>query len=306
MAVYKQNYRPYGGSLTDQRWRFMILPRYSIRGVFESRLITAFFTLCFLPHVVAMGMIYLRNNFAALAALGIPPGSSLNIDGEFFLYLFTIQTFMSFFLVMFIGPGLISPDLANNALPLYLSRPFSRKEYILGKLMVLAALTSFITWIPGLFLVVIQTNLAGLSWLWDNMRVVVGIFVGSWIWILTISLLALALSAWSRSKPVAIVSMFGVFFFGAALGTAADELLRLQGTGTLLNLAYTMRMLWEWLLTGNQPYTIVERVREAAEVEGFIRTPGMPGWAGLISICVVCGVCLFLLTKKIRACEVVR
>ena len=40
----------------------------------------------------------------------------------------------------FIGPGQVSPDLANNALPLYLARPFSRVEYVLGKMSVLLVL----------------------------------------------------------------------------------------------------------------------------------------------------------------------
>ena len=31
------------------------------------------------------------------------------------------------------GPSLVSPDLANNALPLYFCRPFSRTEYVVGK-----------------------------------------------------------------------------------------------------------------------------------------------------------------------------
>ena len=47
----------------------------------------------------------------------------LKIDGNFFLYLFATQTYLSFLLVTFVGPGLIAPDVANNALPLYLCRP---------------------------------------------------------------------------------------------------------------------------------------------------------------------------------------
>jgi hypothetical protein len=39
---------------------------------------------------------------------------------------------LALFLAAFIGPGLISPDLHNNALSLYLARPFSRAEYVLG------------------------------------------------------------------------------------------------------------------------------------------------------------------------------
>ena len=54
-----------------------------------------------------------------------------------------------FFLAAFVGPGLISPDLSHNGLPLYLARPFSRAEYVLGKMSVLVGLMSLMTWIPG-------------------------------------------------------------------------------------------------------------------------------------------------------------
>ena len=138
MAVYKRSYARYDGTLTERRWRFTILPRYAFRTVFESKLLTSFFTMCFVPHVIALVFIYVSHNLATFELLA-PRGPSqiaevLPVDGAFFIILFRAQSLLSFFLVSFIGPGLISPDLANNALPLYLSRPFSRSEYVLGKL----------------------------------------------------------------------------------------------------------------------------------------------------------------------------
>src|SRR5258707_13066390 len=50
------------------------------------------------------------------------------------------------------GPPLVSRDLRNNALPLYLCRPFTRTEDVLGKMSVLLILLSAITWIPQLLL----------------------------------------------------------------------------------------------------------------------------------------------------------
>ena len=49
-----------------------------------------------------------------------------------------------------VGPVLVSPDLVNNALPLYFSRPFSRAEYVLGKVSVLALLLSLVGGVMGL------------------------------------------------------------------------------------------------------------------------------------------------------------
>ena len=300
MAVYKRNYKRFEGQLTDHLWRFTILPRYSLQTVFESKLVTAFFTLCFLPHLVALILIYLKYNIGALGALNLGFLQFLKIDGTFFLTLFTAQTYLSFFLVTFVGPGLIAPDLANNALPLYLSRPFSKTEYIFGKLSVLLILTSLITWIPGLLLVAVQTNQAGFSWAWDNLRISGGIVAASWTWIVTISLVALALSAWVRMRPAAIFSLFGIFFITGSFGLVANTILGLDpAVGVVIDLRATMRTLWSWLLTGQDSYGLTfER--------GRLIDSHVPAWISPVVLLVFCAVSLLLLVKKIRASEVVR
>src|SRR5262249_38644697 len=128
MAVYKRSYKRFEGSLTDRRWRFTILARYALQTVFESRLLASFSTLCLAPHLIALILIYLRNNPGALGALDLQFLRFIEIDGTFFLRVFTVETYLSFLLVTFTGPNLIAPDIANNALPLYLSRPLSKQE----------------------------------------------------------------------------------------------------------------------------------------------------------------------------------
>jgi ABC-2 type transport system permease protein len=297
MAVYKRTYSRYTGSLTDERWRFTILPRYALKTVFESKLNMLLFMGAFLPHIVATILIYLRSHLDALMALA--PGAAqgiqfLNIDGSFFMTVFMIETVASFFLVAIIGPGLVSPDLGNNAMPLYLSRPFSRTEYVLGKLSVLVGLTSLITWIPGLILIGVQTSMVGFSWLWDNTRILAGVVIGSWIWIVTISLLALALSAWVKWKPVAVASLFGVFFVAAGFGTVANLMLDMRW-GILINIANAMIMLWRWFFMKEPTYRLGSPPFET-----------MPAWTGFLTMIAVCGIALFMLGKKVRATQVVR
>jgi ABC-2 type transport system permease protein len=300
MAVYKQNYKRYQGSLTARFWRFTILPRYAFQTVFDSKLMTSFFSFCFLPHLIALILIYLKYNAGALSNLQVQPLQLLEIDGNFFLYLFAAETYMSFLLVTFVGPGLIAPDLANNALPLYLSRPFSRREYIAGKLTVLMVLTSLVTWIPGLFLVAVQTNEAGLGWLWNNIRLPLGIVAGSIAWSLTISLVALALSAWVKMRPAAIFSLLGVFFITGAFGRMANNILDLDpALGNVIDLNATMRTLWSYLFLGQTSYGMTI-------IRGRLADSHVPAWVSPAALLAFCGLSLFLLVKKIRACEVVR
>src|SRR6266850_2560080 len=168
MAVYKRNYQRYAGPLTNTPWRFTILVRYAVKEVFDSRLFTAFFSLCFAPTFAALFIIYFSHSVEALRALGLPPVARVDINNTFFMTILDIQTTLAFFIAAFLGPNLVTPDLANNALSFYLSRPLTRTEYVLGKLLVLLGLTSLITWIPSLLLFNFQAALEGGSWLGNN------------------------------------------------------------------------------------------------------------------------------------------
>jgi len=289
MAVYKQTYKAYHGAITNVRWRFAILTRYAFKTAFESRLLISFYVLCFVPPVIAAGLIYVRYNAEAIAQLGLSGADLIPINGLFFNMLFRIQTAMTFLLVTFIGPGLVSPDLSNNAISVYLSKPLSRREYVIGKLAVLLTLTSLVTWVPGLILVALQTDLAGRSWFWENSRIAVAIFAGSWLWILTVSLLSLAASAWFKWKPLAAAAMLGIFLVAAGFGTFANNVLELERQwGLLLNMSTVIAMIFDWLF------------------EGLTERGNIPSWAALASLGAFCAVSLWLLHVKIRACEVVR
>ena len=73
----------------------------------------------------------MQHNASALSLLGVQQGARglISINVTFFMSLLGWQSMLALFLASFIGPGLVSPDLANNALSLYLARPFSRVEY---------------------------------------------------------------------------------------------------------------------------------------------------------------------------------
>src|SRR6202050_4670635 len=170
MAGYKQSYRGYDGPLTPAWSRFLILPRYAFEEMRRSRFFTMFFLVTMLAPLIFGLIVYAEHNLSVLKMLG-GRGDLVPIDARFFL-------------AAFLGPGQISPDLANSALPLYLARPFSRAEYVLGKMSVLLILMSIMTWIPGLLLFILQASLEGNGWFTQNLRIAGAIFFGAWIWIL--------------------------------------------------------------------------------------------------------------------------
>jgi ABC-2 type transport system permease protein len=285
MAVYRRNYKPYAGRLTPEWSRCLVLFRYSRRNLFRSKFLTGLFVVCFFYPLVCALMIYLAHSASFLQQLGLPAGV-LSIDNKFFFNFISVQGVFAFLLTAFAGPGLISPDLANGALPLYFCRPFSRAEYVLGKSSVLAILLSQITWVPGLVLFAMQAGLAGASWTWSNLWIAGSLILSSLIWIAILSLLAMALSAWVKWRIVAGALLLGVMFFGAGFAQAINGVLRTD-SGHFFNVAYLMGTVWNALFQVDSRHAI----------------PVAQAWVALL---IYCAICLGLLMRKVRAYEVIK
>ena len=286
MAVYKRSYRAYTGRLTPEWSRFYILTRYALRNLFRSKFLTAAFVLCFFGPLVCLIGVYLNHNASVLSLLHARANQIINVDGKFFLGFLGMQGGLAFFLTAFIGPNTIAPDLSNGALPLYFCRSFSRAEYVLGKLFALFYLLSLITWVPGLILFGIESNLSGLAWMWENRSLGIGIFLASAIWILMISLISMALSAWVKWRIAAGALLLGVMFFLSGFGAAINAVLR-SNIGNYIN-----------------PGALITRV--SADLFGVDSQIEISAWSAWVGLLVMCGLCVLLLSKKVRAFEVVR
>ncbi len=185
-----------------------------------------------------------------------------------------------------VGPSLVSPDLVNNALPLYLCRPFSRTEYVLGKMTVRAGLLSLATWVPGLSIFAVQCSLAGWDWTVDNAWIGGALLVGMMMWVLLLSLIALAISAFVKWRIAAGALLLGIFVAGAGFGTALNEIVRTE-YGSLVNLTLVMYTIWSGLF-------------------GLAPDTGLTVWEAWTVVAVVCAGCVWMLSKKVRAFEVVK
>lgn len=287
MAVYERSYKRYDGSITPQWSRFWVLTRYAFKQAFHSKLYIAFFAVSFLPALVVGSIIWLANNaniLNLLAEMGVVD-QLLVVDDRIFGVLMGWQYFFAFFNALIVGPGLVSKDLANNSLPLYLSRPFTPAEYVLGKLSVLAFLLSSMTWASCLILFLLQSSLASDGWMWEHASIAGAIIISSCLWVLTVSLLALALSAWVKWRPVAAFLMLMVFATGAFLGGLIDFLFKVEWGG-MINLVLAIRAVWRGLL-------------------GLPTDGGVTPFLGWLALLALSAFSLFLLHRKVRAYEVV-
>jgi ABC-2 type transport system permease protein len=292
MAVYKRTYKAYAGPVTPAWSRFMVLARYGLSTLFESKPFTAFVVLCLVPFLAFLVFVYVVHNAAVQAVLNVRLGPKALVDNLFFFRFMAVEAWMAFLLTAWYGPGTISKDFANHGVQLYLSRPLSRAEYLVGKVTVLAILLSSTTWIPALLLFLVNAQLAGRHWGWDNLWIAGAIIVSGLLWIALVSLLSMALSVWVRWRIAATALMFAVFFLLPGLGEAMNLVLRFQW-GKLLNLAFVITTIWGHLfLTAPQ-----------LRFTGFNVIPLWSAWVTVLTVCIFS---VWVLNLRLRAREVER
>jgi ABC-2 type transport system permease protein len=288
MAVYKRGYNRYRGSVQGRWARMMVLPRFAWRRLFQQRLVVLLLVASMIWPIICATFLYMGNNLDLLKGMQLGEGFMGFIRGNntFFLYFMNVQAVFTVFLAALTGPGCIAPDLANNALPLYFSRPITRTEYALGRLVTLMGLLSIVTWIPGLILFGMQAAMAEASWFSENWHIGTALLCGFLLWILLVSLVAMTGSAYVKMKAVAGGLVFGFFFLLAGAAGVINLVFNDQW-GNVINPTWTARRIWHALL-GTDP-------------------PAGPG-ALLCFIILAAGIVLLslILRHKLRPVEVIR
>jgi len=293
MAVYKRRYNPYSGTLTPQWSRFFVLTRYAFAELFKSRFFVILLILSLVPILFFAGYIFVANNKTVQLLMQMRSAGLFSVENEYFIMVMIAQTQAAFLLNCWVGPVLIAGDLTNGALPLFLSRPFSRADYVLGKLAVLGLLLSAVTWIPGLLLFSLQAGLARNGWIWSHMWMVVPIIFCSAIWILMLSLISLAVSASVKLRIVATGVIFISFFVPAGLGEMYNSIMDTYW-GRLLNFTEMFRLI------------LTKGFRERTGLLGPLSRNEIPvpaAWGVLILVCLLS---LVILNARLKAREVVR
>jgi ABC-2 type transport system permease protein len=286
MAVYKRGYQRYTGPRTDRWTRFLAIPRHAWARLFDQKLVLiALMASLFWP--LGCGVyIYIANHAELWAGLGGDFAKNLQINGTFFLVFMNTQATMAVILAAIAGPGLVAPDLANNALPLYFSRPQSRSDYALARLTTLAGLLALVTVIPGLFLFFLQSGLKGWDWMMEQWALGAGVLAGFTLWILLVSLVALACSAWVKWRIIAGALTFAFFVVLAGAGGIINQIFD-DNWGSLLNPVLVMNRLW-------------------SDMFG-VENEDLPGrWASLTALFAFGALLIATLERKLRPVEVIK
>jgi hypothetical protein len=127
--------------------------------------------------------------------------------------------------------------------------------------------------------------MAGWSWFAENYRLGLAIFAGFFLWILLVSLVALASSAYVRWRVVAGALVLGIFFILAGAAEMANEVLRVEWASAL-NPARSMNQIWRAML-------------------GLEAMRGPGAWECALCVGLMVLVLAMVLQRKLRPVEVV-
>jgi ABC-2 type transport system permease protein len=264
----------------------MVLPRYAWRRLYQQRLVVLLTMAAFVWPLLCAGFIYLANNLELLQGLDKEFRDFIQVNGQFFAIFMYVQGACAVFLAALAGPSLVAPDLANNALPLYLSRPLTRWSYALARLTVIIGMLSVVTWVPGLLLFGLQVGLAGGWWFVANWTLAAGMVAGFLLWLLVLGLVAMASSAYVKWRVVAGAVSLAFFFILTGVSEMIDEVFRVNW-GHVLDPAWTVNRVWCALLG--------------------VTPPDGPGTAAsLLALCILVVLLCAVIERKLRPVEVVR
>jgi ABC-2 type transport system permease protein len=280
MPIYDQRYRRYVGRSPLHRVRFWPITREGLSLLLQKRLFILLLFSSLVPSIISAIGVYIATRFPEAGRL-------LPIDGQLFGHVLKWQMLFGILLSLFGASGAIAHDLRSGAMLVYLSRPLTKRDYLLGKIGVPFLLNQATMLAPGLLLYSAAVGLAPeqyLRWrLWWIAPAIVAYSVAAG---LAISLVTLALSSLTKSARVAGIG-FAALFVGL-------EMVRLVLQFGFNHREAVVLSVWADLKAlGPALFEIQDPQLEIAW-----------GWP-LVVLAAVSLVCLAVLRARVRAVEIV-
>jgi ABC-type transport system involved in multi-copper enzyme maturation permease subunit len=277
MPIHDQGYRRYAGRREAHGRTWLVIARAGVMERLRERKFLGLLLVAWLPFLVRSVQLYVAANYAQ--------ASFLNATPSMFRDYLAQQGVFVFFITLYVGSGLIANDRRANALQIYLSKPLSRVDYVVGKLATLLIFLTAVTWVPGILLLVMQMLFAGnLAFLKANLFLFPAITVFSAVTVLTSSFTMLALSSLSKSRRFVAVMYAGLIFFTAAMYQALRGI-----TGTRA---------WVFISPGDVLDVIGDRIFRSTEPENLLPI-------ALVTVVVLLAASVFVLERRVRGVEVV-
>jgi len=214
MPIHDQGYRRYLGTRAPRGRAWAVITTAGLRMFLGRRNFLGLLLMAWLPFVVRAVQFYLAANLPA----NIPQVALLAPSAGTFRQFLGFQDFFVFLVTIYVGAGLIANDRRANALQIYLSKPLSRAEYVLGKMAILMTFLLMVTWLPAIALLLVQVAFAGsFTFLKSHLYLFPAITLFSFVEATMVSAAMLALSSLSNNSRFVGIMYAGLIFFSDAL-----------------------------------------------------------------------------------------
>lgn len=216
MPIHDQSYQHWNGTLKSHAFRWWIITKEGLKIILKRKLFIIFVMAPpFMYLIFRGGMIYFINSLGT-KVLFFP-----SIDEKFFNDFFSSTVvpipWTFFFIIMicvFGGADLIAKDLKNNVLQLYLSKPLTRVDYIIGKLATIMLLLTSVTALPGVILFLESILLSdNLTFLKEKYWILGSVLGYSLILTLIPGLIILAFSSLTKNNRYAAIGFAIISLF---------------------------------------------------------------------------------------------
>ena len=233
----------------------LVIARYALAGLFASRLFIAFLVACCVPGLALLVLVFVRHNTAGTKTLEFVEATLsqlLPLNTWLIEAARAPSLVVSFLVVLVAGPALVAPDVHRNAMPLYLSRPLGKADYVFGKLLPLLMLSMAVAWLPGVLVFAAQSAFLGFDWMLAHMRFPFALGAACLVWTVCLGTIALAVSAWVKWRPAATLGFLGVYYVTAVAGNVLGRVVDgADWVGSLLNLSDAIDTVDYWLHGGS-------------------------------------------------------
>lgn len=281
--IYEQHYRRLDASIPLRGQRWIPIAREGLKALVSFRAYLGLIAIAWLPVFGRLVQVYFTTRFPE--ARRIAP-----IDDKFFFDFLSQQMPWMLLMSAYAGAGLIANDMRTGGLLLYLSRPLTLGDYLLGKVGILFASLSMVMMVPGLALFLGARSLAP-DVLGDlsHLMLLPKIVATALVFMLPAVGLMLVMSALARNPRFAGLGFFFIFAGSTVAQTIAWRASRSAYAG-LISIQATMRRVGEAIF-GLKP------TRMTADL------PPELAFVALVSLCLVC---LAVLRTRVRAVEIVK
>jgi ABC-type transport system involved in multi-copper enzyme maturation permease subunit len=235
MPIFDQGYQHWQGQLSGHGWRWLAVARHGVRTQLQNRFVRLLMFVAWIPALALVALLALwglleQQAESAIAFLSrLLPPEVIAEPKDYrkavwtiaYTYFFQAELLCSLFLVMIVGPNLVSRDLRFNALPLYLSRPVRRIDYFFGKLGVIGFFLAATVIVPavGAYLLGVAFSL-DLGIVRDTHRLLWGGVLYGLVITVASGTLMLALSSLSRRSIYVGIAWAGIIFLSYMLSSA--------------------------------------------------------------------------------------